>query len=211
MAAVQRGLGFLEAMTHEHANTSAVRTRRFPLLGAILLASSLPDGTFAGDLTVHVEGFANDLGRAVVEVYASSTAYQNTAPEQILIAPIVARNATVTLKGFDGEYAIRAYHDRNTSGALEALTPGIALERLGYSQGAWSEIVRPDWVLASFSSDIEPHVQLIRLRTNAFVAFAQMIAVGLPALLAVFAGLGLVRWLRGVDQTQTTIGDTSHD
>ena len=198
-------------MTYKHAHKSAARTRRFPPLGALLLASALPGGALAGDLTVHVEGFADDLGQAAVEVYGRAAAYQSAAPERVLTAAIVARKATFILEDFNGDYAIRAYHDRNASGALEALAPGIALEPTGFSQGAWSEISRPDWALTSFSSDIEPPVQLIRLRTNAFVAFAQMLAIGLPTLLAVFAGLALVKWLRGVGRTQPTIGDISHD
>ena len=55
----------------------------------------------------------------------------------MLTAQIVARKATVTLNGFDGTYALRAYHDRDLSDGLETLLPGIALEPSGYSQGAW--------------------------------------------------------------------------
>ncbi|WP_068118684.1 DUF2141 domain-containing protein [Tropicimonas marinistellae] len=162
-------------------------------------------------MTVTVDGFADDLGQAVVELYGSAKAYRDGAPETVLTTTIIAREAKVTLNGLIGTYVLRAYHDRNSSGSLETVAPGIALEPSGYSRGAWSEIARPDWALTVISSGIEPSEHRIRLRTNAFVAFAQMLAVGLPALLAVFVGLALVRWLRGALQPSKDIGDASHD
>ncbi len=185
-------------MTYQHTQTKPTRKRLLSLLGAFLVVTVFPGNVWADELTVTVEGFADDLGQAVVEVYGSAEAYRDGTPETVRAAKIVAREVTMTLNGFDGTYALRAYHDRNSNGSLETLTPGLPLEPSGYSQGAWSEMARPDWALVTFSSDIEPPKQLIRLRTNAFVAFAQMLAVGLPALLAVFAGLALVRGLRGI-------------
>lgn len=204
-------LRFLEGMTSEHTHPRLPRKRLFPFFGAFLVVTASSSSVLADDLTITVEGFSDDLGQAVVEVFGSIEAYRNGDPDAVLTAQIVAREATVTLNGFEGTYALRAYHDRNRSGALETLVPGIALEASGYSQGAWSEFARPDWEMASFTSDIEPPKQLIRLRTNAFVAFAQMLAVGLPALLAVFAGLSVVRWLRRAPRPSRNVGDASHD
>ncbi|WP_146136772.1 DUF2141 domain-containing protein [Aliiruegeria haliotis] len=198
-------------MTQEHTYPRAARKHLSSLCGAILLVVASSSAVWADDLTISVEGFSDDLGQAVVEVFGSAETFRDGKPDAVLTARIVAREATVTLDGFEGTYALRAYHDRNLSGSLETLLPGIALEPSGYSQGVWSEVVRPDWVLVSSTSDIEPQEQLIRLRTNAFVAFAQMLTVGLPGLLAVFVGLALVRWLRGTPRPSRRTGDASHE
>lgn len=198
-------------MTHELTYPQVTRKRFASFLAAFLVVTTSSNSVWANNLTITVEGFSDDLGQAVVEVFGAAEAYRNGEPDTVLTARIVARKAAVTLNGFEGSYAIRAYHDRNRSASLETLPPGIALEPSGYSQGAWSELTRPDWALVSFTSDIEPPEQLIRLRTNAFVAFAQMLMVGLPALLTVFAGLAVVRWLRRAPRPSHNTGDTSHD
>lgn len=183
-------------MTHELTYARTAKKSLVSLLAALIGLATSSSSVWADNLIITVEGFSDDLGQAVVEVFDSSEAYGDGKPGTVLTAKIIAREATVTLDGFKGSYAVRAYHDRNLSGSLETLLPGIALEPSGYTQGAWSEVARPDWALVSFTSDIETPEQLIWLRTNAFVAIAQMLTVGLPALLAVFAGLAVVRWLR---------------
>ena len=195
-------------MTTHTAYCPPARQRLRSSFGALLLAAALPGGALAADFDVEITGFADDIGQAAVELYASQGAYESRRPDALHAAPIVARKARLRINGLDGAFALIAYHDRDSDGRQRTLPFRIPIDATGYSQGAWRAFNSPDWVLASFSSDIEPPLQLIRLRTNAFVAFGQMMAIGLPVLLTVFVGLGIIRRIR-LAFTQTRKADPS--
>lgn len=196
-------------MTKTRTKTPAILPR-VPLgFAGTVLALALPAS--AADLTVDIRGFTDDTGQAVVHLFSSAEAHAVGEPDAIFTADIVARQAEVRIPDLDGTYAVIGFHDRNGNGRLDTLAGGIALEPHGYSQGAWSDLSRPSWEVAAFSSDIEPPVQLIDLRTNTLVAFLQMLAVGLPPLVVIFAGLAAVRWARGAFHSPFRNRETSND
>ncbi|MCP4385868.1 MAG: DUF2141 domain-containing protein [Hyphomicrobiales bacterium] len=183
-------------MTKGHATPASARKRSLPPLGAIFTAVALSGSAFATDIDLEIRGFADDAGVAVVRLYASQAAYEADAADELFLTRITARTADLRIPDLNGTYALVVHHDRDGNGMLNTLPLGVSLEPVGYSRGAWNVVSRPDWALASFSSDTRPSRQLIELRTNALVAFAQMLAVGLPTLLAVFLGLAVVRRVR---------------
>jgi len=190
---------------------SANRKRLITSLGAALLAASISGVASAEDFRIEIKGFADDIGQVVVQLYSSEISYRADVPNVVVTAPITARTSSVQFPNLNGSYAIAAFHDRDGDGIPSNLPLGVPINPTGYSQGAWNGMSRPAWDAASFSSDSEPPIQLIRLRINAVVAFAQMIAVGLPALLAVFLGLAVVRGVRRLLKPQNPLKENSND
>lgn len=184
---------------------------RLRFLGVTLVVVVLSGNTLAADFEIEVTGFSDGIGQAVVRLYASPEHFAADTPDTVVTAPIAARKASVRLPALNGTYVLSVHHDRDGDGLPNKTPFGLPLEPVGYSQDAWNGVSRPGWAVAAFSSDIVPAKQTIRLRTNAVVAFAQMSAVGLPALVIVFAGLAVVRWIRAFFNSPGSANEISHD
>lgn len=202
-------------MTQRNASFPAARKHLRALFGSLLLTIVIVGVTMGGaraeGIDVEIRGFNNDTGQASVQVFGSRSAYQADKPDFIAGVPITARVAHMQLSDLQGAYALVALHDLNGDGILRALPFGLVLDPHGYSQGAWNGLSRPGWELAAFSSTNIPSRQLIQLRIHPLIALAQMLTVGLPALVAVFTGLALVRISRAVFANSAARKETSHD
>ncbi len=91
----------------------------------------------AGDLVVEIKGIRSDEGRAYVAVHQKSPDIKfPDASGTVASFNLAAREGTVTvvLKDLpDGDYAISAFHDENSSGELDRNVLGIPTE--GYAFG----------------------------------------------------------------------------
>lgn len=181
-------------MSQAPTATTIAQLRR--TIGAFLYAFAISGGVSAAELDVEILGFSDDTGQARVLLYTSPASYGSDTPDAVATAAVTARTATVRFLDVQGNYALIAHHDRDGDGRFDKAMLGVPMEPLGFSRGVWPGFARPDWAQVSMASENRPPVQPIWLRTHPLVALFQMLGVGLPSLLAVFAGLAAVRFAR---------------
>lgn len=170
-----------------------VKTAPAVVLGLCLAASAAS----AGDVSIRIDGFENDAGAARLVVMNGPESYAGTRPvNRVVSVPI--RDGRAEWRGDlpVGEYAVVAHHDENANDALDRPLFGLPLEPYGYSNGVTKAVGLPDWDAVRFAVTDAPAAQDVTVRLNPFAAAALTLRAGLPALIAIFAGLALTRVFR---------------
>lgn len=170
-----------------------MRLRR--TLGAIGLGMLTASGAQSAELSLQVTGFNNNTGQARIILMRDEAGYHGTNdPVLVTQVPIRDHKASwVTDNIKPGNYALLVHHDSDANNKLNRPVFNLPLEPYGFSNGAWTSMGIPAWEQVSFRVGDEPAEQSVVLRMNAFAAFAQIVAVGLPSLAAIFVGLAIIR------------------
>ncbi|MCP5072827.1 MAG: DUF2141 domain-containing protein [Rhodobacteraceae bacterium] len=160
----------------------------------------------AGGIDLTITGFTQDNGTARIVVMAGSQGYRGEVDaERVVSVPIHNGQAHWAANDITpGDYALIVHHDQNANDDLDRPLIGLPLEPYGYSSGAWTSLGLPGWEDVRFSVSDGTAIQAIHIRPNAFVALIQMLLVGLPSLLLIFAGLAVVRARRFPEPKGTT-------
>lgn len=99
-------------------------------------------------LTLEVESTA---GAVMIAVYADAQSYAGGAPAAARRVPLSATSMSVTFDGLPfGEYAIKAYHDRDGNGELTTNPFGSPIEPFAFSNGAKAHYGPPSFDEAAF-------------------------------------------------------------
>ncbi|WP_157754642.1 DUF2141 domain-containing protein [Salinivirga cyanobacteriivorans] len=99
------------------------------LLGQVLLAQNY-------DITIEITGFKSHSGNCIVTLFDNSHCFSanDKGISQVKKAITKAKTCTVTFKNIPkGNYAIIAFHDENTDGALNRNLLGMPKEGVGNS------------------------------------------------------------------------------
>jgi len=118
------------------------RRRIFLLCSLIALlipgTPALAKGFSKGELIVHISGFANDSGKAMLALVNSVEQYEarkgGETPYRVVSLPIQNGQMSHRFENIPyGEYAIKVFHDANTNGELDTNFIGIPKESYGFS------------------------------------------------------------------------------
>ncbi len=121
---------------------------------ALAAASALGAAPFANaaSLTVTFQGIKTPSGAVMVAVVASPEAYGGKAPPAGQ-SQLDVTGATAAITFHDlapGTYAVRAFHDLNGDGKLNANPFGIPTEPYAFSNDAHGGMGPPAWDAAAF-------------------------------------------------------------
>jgi uncharacterized protein (DUF2141 family) len=121
----------------------------FSILLPLLLSVS-PAGTVP--LAVHVTGIDSPRGSLMLALFDSPDAFDAGAdPVRRASLPVAEGSVTWVVKDLpEGDYALKAYHDRDDSGALERNGFGAPKEPYGFSNDARGRFGPPSWEKARF-------------------------------------------------------------
>jgi uncharacterized protein (DUF2141 family) len=164
------------------------------ILGALTTFNS---ATQAGQVTINIDGFANNNGMARIVLMESRNGYKGTVPvADVISVPIVKGQSVWKTNLPSGEYAIIAHHDNNANNDLDRPLFNLPLEPYGYSNGANKAAGLPAWEEVRFEVTAKQAVQNITVQMNPFAAFLLALKSGIPPLLLILAGLAAVRFFR---------------
>lgn len=118
-----------------------------PVLVTLLTAAPV----FAADLTVAFQDSASQ-GRIMVALYDSAEAYDGQGrPAQVAMLDAAAGETRTVFKDLpDGDYAIRAFHDLNGDGKMNANPFGMPIEPFAFSNNAVGDMGPASWERARF-------------------------------------------------------------
>jgi uncharacterized protein (DUF2141 family) len=106
-----------------------------------------------GLLTLHVVGFKNDTGRAMIALVNRREHFLSREHEPFRHAAVAIRDKQARWD-FDnlppGEYAISVFHDENNNGELDSNFLRIPTEDYGFSNEARATFGPPDYDAARF-------------------------------------------------------------
>ncbi|MFN9846920.1 MAG: DUF2141 domain-containing protein [Alphaproteobacteria bacterium] len=124
-------------------------------LGLVLGVSVLAPGVRAQDtasLDVTFAGLKATQGAIMFTLVNSEEAYNDKAkPVAAVMLPVAAATATRTFRGLaPGRYAIKAFHDLNGDGKMNANPFGIPTEPFAFSNNAAANMSPAKWEAASF-------------------------------------------------------------
>lgn len=131
------------------------------LLLALLLSVSPVE---TASLMVHVTGVDVPRGTVMLALFDSPAAFEAGA-DPVRRASIPVTDGPVTWVAEElpeGDYALKAYHDRDDSGALERNGFGAPTEPYGFSNDARGRFGPPSWEKTRFR--VTPPGTTIRLR-----------------------------------------------
>lgn len=101
-------------------------------------------------ITLNFKGMKTDEGSLYVAVYNTKNSFLK-APMRGTIVKVIAKKATVLLKGFTaGTYAISAFHDVNDNKKMDTNFIGIPKEPTGMSNNAKGFMGPPKYKDAKF-------------------------------------------------------------
>ena len=108
--------------------------------------------TASANLTVTFTGMTTPDGTLMVAVFDSEAAYSGKgAPVRATMAPASGSPVQVRFEGLaPGRYAIKAFHDVNGDGKLNANPFGIPTEPYAFSNGAQAHMGPPPFAEAAF-------------------------------------------------------------
>ena len=138
-----------------------MRRRLFGMIWT-LLPPLVASQAAADTLTVQIAGVPSDEGKVMVAVLASEAQFKDeSAPAAATILP--ARTGTVTYTVHDlapGEYGVRAMHDENDNGELDANFVGMPTEPWGFSNDAMGSFGPPGWKDVKFTVDGDTEITI---------------------------------------------------
>jgi uncharacterized protein (DUF2141 family) len=141
--------------------SSLIHALEFPMktlplvLGLVLGVSTLAPGARAQDtasLDVTFAGLKITTGAVMFTLVNSEDAYNDKAPPVAgVMLPATAASVTRTFTGLaPGRYAIKAFHDVNGDGKMNANPFGIPTEPFAFSNNAPGAMGPAKWTAASF-------------------------------------------------------------
>jgi uncharacterized protein (DUF2141 family) len=135
---------------------------------AFVLASPLlaePDAAPQAELTVEVEGFADDLGLAWIALHNTKDTYlTRKAPFRQAKAAVRGQKAECTFAGLPpGNYAVAVFQDRNGNGDLDRNWLGIPREPYGFSNNPSSAFGPPRYRQVEFQLGAEAKTVAIKV------------------------------------------------
>lgn len=108
-----------------------------PALLAVLTFPAAVSAAPLGRLTVLISGLETTDGALRLALFDSEVAYEGRgAPLRVAAIPASGARSVVFDELAPGRYAIRAYHDRNDNGRLDANALGIPQEPYAFSNNA---------------------------------------------------------------------------
>ena len=126
------------------------------LLFSLLIFVGAAQSQSCEALTVHVENFESDAGRAFVALYDSEKNWLKKRCNGEIVA-IQDQKVTVTFEDVPpGSYAVSLYQDKNENGTLDTNFFGIPKEPTACSNNASGRFGPPSWSDASFDVDNAP-------------------------------------------------------
>lgn len=157
-------------------------------------------------LTINIEGFESDNGRARIILFNSPESYMGTASPSysyIVNLPIRGRRATWSIHDLPkGTYAAIVHHDQNANGELDRPYFSLPLEPYGYSNDAFKTFGIPKFDLVKFDFGDGLTTQNISIRYNPIATaaltlrpFLNLIAMTLVLVLPLLVCGALRRWL----------------
>lgn len=175
---------------------------------SVLLATLLTVVPCAAEsmLTINIEGFETDDGRARIVLFNSPESYLGTVQPSysyIVSLPIRGRRATWSVYDLpNGTYAAIAYHDQNSNEELDRPYFLLPLEPYGFSNDAFMTFGIPDFDLVKFDFGDGLTTQNISIRYNpvaiavlALRPFINLIALTIVLVLPLLVCSALRRWL----------------
>lgn len=131
----------------------------------LLLVSNTGSRQEKSELTVVVDGFPSDQGKAFIAVFRSEDDFPNFGAQfKGVKVPVSGKRSTTIFKGLpNGNYAVAVFHDRNNNGKLDRNMLGIPTEHYGFSNDARELFSAPSFSSASItlngSRKINVHVR----------------------------------------------------
>lgn len=114
--------------------------KAFPiaLIGAVtLITSSYAVESDNNILTIHVKGFKNNVGSAMVAVHdRKGTFLTKKEPFRRAILKIVNQEATIEFSMPSGQYSVAVFHDEDSNNDLNMKMGIIPTEDFGFSNNA---------------------------------------------------------------------------
>ena len=141
--------------------------KTLPLVASLLLglASIAPAARAAeaASLTVTFKALKTTTGAILFAVVNGEEAYNDKAPAIAqVILPVAADTATRVLPGLaPGSYAIKAFHDVNGDGKMNANLFGMPTEPFAFSNNAVANMGPAKWADASFEVTAGAHTHII--------------------------------------------------
>lgn len=160
------------------------------IIGMQLLLA-LTTASWAGTLTVHVDGLPSDAGRARIVLFGSEDGWRGKEPP-VRIGSAIIENGKASWVAEDlppGRYAIIAHHDANANDDLDRPVFTLPLEPYGYANGAWTTFGIPSWQDTSFEVGAEQAQESVTVRFNPIAAAILAVWAAWPALALILAGL----------------------
>lgn len=131
------------------------------LLGAFLIAMSA-GSVNAAELRLSFPALKG-AGQIVYAVFDAEASWEARGQSR-LSGSLSAGVAEVRLELPPGDYAVMAYHDKDTDQRLDTLPIGLPTEPYGFSNNSRGMFGPPSWKAAAFKLDGRGAVQTIRLR-----------------------------------------------
>ena len=119
-----------------------------------------------GTLTIIVNGFKNDEGKAMIALCNSEECFKNTE-KAVLKEMAVIKNKTAEwiINGLlYGTYSISVYHDKNSNNKLDKNALGVPKEAYGFSNNARGIFGPPDYEDVIFMFDKEEMTVSLRVK-----------------------------------------------
>ena len=117
----------------------------------------------AGDLTVTFQGLKAKTGAVMMSLASSEEAYADKAPVAAqAMVPVSGDTASTTFKGLaPGRYAIKAFHDVDGDGKMDANPFGMPTEPFAFSNNAHGNMGPAKWADAAFEVKAGANTQTI--------------------------------------------------
>ena len=138
----------------------AVTRSLFLIISLALVQSALAGQAdpMTARLELHIKGFANSKGVAMVALADSRENYEAEGnPYMGFIFRIMNRQVKQSIMIPRGEYAIKVYHDENKNNEMDTLVFGIPSEKYGFSNDARGVFGPPDFEAAKFTVGADTH------------------------------------------------------
>ena len=120
----------------------------------------------SGDLTLLIEGFDNEQGKAKIALCDSEEDY-DTDDSAFQVASLDIKDTKVKYIFRDipfGDYAIKVYHDEDNDGKLDKNLWGAPSEDYGFSNNARGKFGPPKWEDARFIFDTNNDTMQIEIK-----------------------------------------------
>lgn len=125
-------------------------------IGVAMLAPSAADAQEASTLTITFQGITRPMGEIRGQLFDSEAAYRGKGEAVSAFAlPVSGDSVSTTVSGLKpGRYAIRAFHDIDGDGQLDANPFGIPTEPFGFSNDAKGAFGPASWDDAAFEVSV---------------------------------------------------------
>ena len=130
---------------------------------ALTAATTAQAAEPAGELTVTFQGLKAKTGAVMMSLVSSEDAYADKAPVTAqAMAPVSGDTASTTFKGLaPGRYAIKAFHDVDGDGKMDANPFGMPTEPFAFSNNAHGNMGPAKWADAAFEVKAGANTQTI--------------------------------------------------